>query len=358
MTDVPFGCLLLASLLFVLRGQWAAGMIAIAIAGGVRVDAWALIPLLPLLQWIKERRVSIIGGIALLATPVLWLFVSELARGDWFAFFNDRVIYQGHYMDFHPSRRGFMLADVFGDLDLLMFGANRFVFLAAIVAAFILPFKIVRRAADSWEPFVTLAYFGVLLAFLVLGYVTKRQPVWLPRYGLFGLVLGAPLLVWLLGLLRARSRRVGRIAVLVAILLCASEARSQFSIIPKVLGDFHGRAHVAEALRSAIHQDGDPTERYFSDDVAVRVLSGLPAARLAQSGEAPSTAWDDAAAFEAFLQRSNVRYLVFFATENSLPAKWLSLDQRPTDFRSIQLERIASASSDFGPDVVLLRLKD
>jgi hypothetical protein len=359
MTDVPFGCLLLASLLFVLRNQWTAAMIVAAVAGGVRVEAWALIPLLPLLQLIKEKRISVIGVILLVVPPLLWLLVSQSARGDWFAFFKDRVVYHKHYMDFYPSRRGFALADVRGDLDLLMFGANRILFIAGLIAGLFLLCKAGWRRKDFWGAFVTASYFAVVLAFLILGYVTKRQPVWLPRYGLFALALGAPLLAWLLRQLLDSSwpRWIGIAGVSIAIFLCASEARSQFSVIPKVLMDFQAHAAIAQALKASMQQTNELGVRCFSDDVSVRVLSGLPRARLVQSRDAPPEAWNNAAAFDAFLEQKSVRYLVYMATEDSLPAKWLPKDGNPAVTGTDRFERIASEKSDFGPDVALFRMK-
>jgi hypothetical protein len=358
MTDVPFGCLLLASLLFALRDQWTAAMVVAAFAGGVRVEAWALIPLLPLLQCIRQKRLSVIGLIVLVAPPLLWLGVSHSARGDWFAFFKDRVVYHEHYMDFYPTRRGFALTDVRGDVDLLMFGANRLVFVTTLVAGLFLLFKAGWRRKDFWEAFVTVSYFAVVLAFLILGYVTKRQPVWLPRYGLFALVLGAPLLAWLsrLSLDFSRPRWIGVTGVLIAVVLCASEAGSQFSVIPKVLADFHAHASIAQTLKQSMQQTNDPGARCFSDDVSVRVLSGLPRALIVQSHDAPPQAWKDAATFDAFLRQNNVRYLVYMAVEDSLAAKWLPKVGNSSATTADRCEQIAAKKSEFGPDVALFRV--
>ncbi len=358
MTDVPFGCLLLMSLLFVLRDQWTAAMIVAAVAGGVRVEGWALIPLLPLLQFIKEKRISVIGMIVLLAPPLLWLVVSHAARGDWFAFFKDRVVYHEHYMEFYPSRRGFAFADVRGDLDLLMFGANRILFVIGLVAGFFLLFKAGWRRKEFWGALATASYFAVLFSFLILGYVTKRQPVWLPRYGLFALVLGAPLLAWLSRLLLdfSRPRWIGIAGVLIVVFLCATEARSQFSVIPKVLADFHAHERIAQTLRQSMEQTNEPGIRYFSDDVSVRVLSGLPAEKVVQSHDVPPQAWNDAAIFDSFLQQKNVRYMVYMATEDSLPAKWLPKGENWVATGTDRFERIAFEKSDFGADVALFRV--
>jgi len=359
MTDVPFGCLLLGSLLFALRDQWTAAMIVAAVAGGVRVEAWALIPLLPLLQFMKEKRISIIGVIVLIAPPLLWLLVSQSARGDWFAFFRDRAVYQERYMDFYPSRRGFAIADVKGDVDLLMYGANRIVFVTGLIAGLLVLLKAGWSRKDLWGAFVTVSYFAVVLAFLILGYVTKRQPVWFPRYGLFALVLGAPLLAWLSRLLldSPKPRWIGVAGVSIAILLCVVEAGSQFSAIPKVLADFHAHAAIAQTLKQLMQQTNEPGIRCFSDDVSVRVLSGLPTEKIVQSHDAPRQAWDNAATFDAFLQQNSVRYMVYMATEDSLPAKWLPKAGNSAATGTDRFERIAFEKSDFGPDVALFRVK-
>lgn len=359
MTDVPFGCLLLLSLLFVLRNQWTAAMVVAAIAGGVRVEAWTLIPLLPLLQFIKQRRISVIGVIVLVAPPLLWLVVSHSARGDWFAFFKDRVVYHEHYMDFYPSRRGFALADVRGDLDLLMFGANRVLFVVCLIAGLVALFKAGWRRQDFWGTFVTVSYFVVVLAFLILGYVTKRQPVWLPRYGLFAFVLGAPLLAWLSRLLLESPwpHWLGLASVAMAVLLCVSEAHSQFSVIPKVLADFQGHERIAQTLKESMQQTNESGVRCFSDDVSVRILSGLPPEKVVQSHDAPAQAWDDAAAFDTFLERNRVRYMVYMAVEDSLPAKWLPKSGHSNGIRADRFEQISLQKSEFGPDVALFRVK-
>ena len=131
MTDVPFGCLLLASLFFVVKEQWLGATICAVLAGGVRVEAWVLIPLLPILQFIRQRRISWWSLPILLVAPLAWLVISRMARGDWFAFFAERAVYHARYIEFHPSRRGFALKDVVGDIDYLLLGANGAVFLGA-----------------------------------------------------------------------------------------------------------------------------------------------------------------------------------------------------------------------------------
>ena len=77
MTDVPFGCLTLASLWFLLKDRWWAAAIFAALAGAVRVEAWALIPLLPLLQFVRQRRVSPLLCLILISPLLGWLLISS-----------------------------------------------------------------------------------------------------------------------------------------------------------------------------------------------------------------------------------------------------------------------------------------
>jgi hypothetical protein len=359
MTDVPFGCLILASLWFLLKDRWWASTVCAALAGAVRVEAWALIPLLPVLQFMRQRRISL-AGCALLAFPPLgWLLIGRLARGDWFAFFVARAQYHARYVEFHPSRHGFAAADVLGDLDYLLLGANRMVFLACMTAALLWLIAWWRRGRFQWPVFAILSYFFSILGLLVLAYATKRQPVWLPRYGLFALVLGLPLVAWLMELLREKVKPawLGWLGMTALVLACAEMVR-QLPMIPKVMNDFQAQAKVADALVADLAGSHDGETRIFSDDVAVRVLSRLPASRFLSTFDAPAKAWDDASVFAAYLQAQRVGYVVFMSTEDSLPVQLypeLAGASVPADGR---FHLLTHATSTFGPDVWLYRWRD
>jgi Gpi18-like mannosyltransferase len=117
MTDVPHVCLVLASLWFLLQERWIGAAVFAALAGSVRLESWALIPLLPLLQLFRQRRVSPVVLVLLILPPLLWLAISYSARGDSFAYFADRTRYHANYLDFYPTRHGFALADLKVDSD-------------------------------------------------------------------------------------------------------------------------------------------------------------------------------------------------------------------------------------------------
>jgi hypothetical protein len=359
MTDVPFGCLVLASLWFLLKDRWWAATVGAAMAGTVRVEAWALIPLLPVLQFTRQRRISP-AGCALLAFPPLgWLLIGRLARGDWFAFFAERAQYHARYLEFHPSRRGFALTDMLGDLNYLLMGANRMVFLASVAVALLWLIQWRRRGRFNWPVLAILSYLFSIVGLLVLAYVTKRQPVWLPRYGLFAFVLGLPLLAWLIEFLHEEAKPpwLAWSGITAIVLACAWMVKPQLPSIPKVLNDFEAHAKVADALVADLAASHDGDTRIFSDDVAVRVLSRLPARRFVNTFDAPAQAWNDPSVFTEYLRAQRVGYVVFMATEDSLPVQlYPELDGRaPADGR---FHLLASATSTFGPDVWLYRWRD
>lgn len=360
MTDVPFGCLTLASLWCLLKDRWLAAALCAALAGGVRVEAWALIPLLPLLQFIRQRRVSPLVCVLLVLPPVAWLLVSQMARGDWFAFFADRALYHAHYLEFHPSRYGFAPVDVRGDVDYFLLGANQIVFFASVIAAVVLFIQRWRYWRASWACVVTASYLFSIVGLLVAAYVTKRQPVWLPRYGLFALVLGLPLMAWLMQQVMEKAKPVwlGWLGAGAIVLACLSATKPQLPIIPKVMQDYQVHSLVADALVADLEKSNDQETRCLSDDMAVRVLSRLAPGRFLGSQDAPRDAWKSVALFETYLRDQRVGYVVFMATEDSLPVQHypeLGRGRAPADGR---FELITSATSSFGPDVWLYRWRD
>src|SRR5439155_12010403 len=96
------------------------------------------------------------------------------------------------------TRRGFAFADVRQDIGYFLLGANRGVVLASLTAACLSIWHVVRRHRPP--PLLiaaTFTYAVAFLAFILLSYLTKRQPVILPRYSLIFFVLGLPVLMWL-----------------------------------------------------------------------------------------------------------------------------------------------------------------
>src|SRR5260370_4516478 len=61
MTDVPHAFFVVAALYFVLRRNWIVAAIFAALAGLTRVESWMLIALIPLVQLVRERRISFVA---------------------------------------------------------------------------------------------------------------------------------------------------------------------------------------------------------------------------------------------------------------------------------------------------------
>ena len=74
MTDVPHAFFVSASLYFILRRGWVAAAIFAALAGLTRVESWMLIALIPAIQFLTERRISVVAVLILLSPPVFWFF--------------------------------------------------------------------------------------------------------------------------------------------------------------------------------------------------------------------------------------------------------------------------------------------
>jgi hypothetical protein len=206
--------------------------------------------------------------------------------------------------------------------------------------------SILRAAHRSREIIAVSLCTAALLAFFALAYVTKRQPVLLPRYGLVFFTLGLPLFAWLLKILRRP------IAAVALVLLLYGFVR-QFPNIPKVISDQRAQQRIATALAGRI---GDA--RCFTDDVAVRVLSRLTADRFLRSEITPSPARMDAASFVTYLRDQRADYLVFIRTEDSLPVKFFPQLGRADKIDIDLFELIAVERSPFGPDIWLYRLRN
>ena len=361
MTDVPFGCLVLASAWFALQDRWIGAAVLAALAESVRLEGWIFVLLLPSLQFVRQRRVSILVCAILVLPVVSWFLISYAATGDSLAYFGQRARYQGSYLDFHPRRRGFDFADIRRDLVYFLIGANQLVCIAGVVAVGVLLVRGLRRPDDSlWKPAIVAAYAGGLLGLILFAYVTKGQPVLFPRYALFLFALGLPLFAWLLQSFTVNFKPLWLVRLTILAILAAflQQSYRQLPIVTKVLGDFRAQQRVTETLLSELGAVGDSAARCFTDDVAVRVLSHLPRERFLRSETVPSAAAQDAGAFESYLRGQHVTHLVFFRTENSLPVTLFPELGRSAGTDTGRFQFVTVAPSDFGPAIWLYRFAD
>ena len=359
MTDVPHACVVLVSLWFASRRNWLGAALFAAISESIRIESWALIAALPLLQWLQERRVSIPAFLVLLVPPLAWFTLAFIATGSPLAYFAERARYHAEYIQFHPHRVGLQWSPLMKDVGYLLLGAGKIISAGAMfVAVTVLIGSIRNRKITEQRLLAPMIYGGAILALLVLAYITRSQPVWLPRYGLVFLGIGLPLfavaLQWSASL--SQMRLVRRAIVVAVVGACLVEmATQQLPVLFHVRHDFRAHAQIAASL-VADSRTAPGGARCFSDDVAVRVLSGLPPETFVRSQFAPAAAADDRENFLSWLRSQNVQWLIFFPTENSIPVKFFP-ELSKTGAHSPRFELIDFAHSSFGPDIWLYRIE-
>src|SRR5204862_315481 len=80
-----------------------------ALAGLTRVESWMLVALIPFLQLIRERRISLVAILILILPPLFWFYISWKATGDALACFKQRQQYHDWLLMMNPSIARFSL---------------------------------------------------------------------------------------------------------------------------------------------------------------------------------------------------------------------------------------------------------
>jgi dolichyl-phosphate-mannose-protein mannosyltransferase len=317
MTDVPHAFFVLASLYFVLKGRWVAAAIFAALAGLTRVDSWMLLALIPLIQVVRERRVSIPGILIMLIPPVFWFYVSWKATGDWLACFRTRQQYHDWLLTQNPALAHFSFSGVLKDGAMLLTGTDVAVLLATFAAGWIVLRKFTvkpgKEEPENSRLFAPLIFFFAYLGLLVIAYLTHQQPIIFPRYSLILFSLGIPILAWTYFEMIKRRPEWSRKLLVSIILLCVLNIGIQSTAAVGELNRYSVQRAVADYLRD--HFDSKSNTRIFCDDGTVQVLTGIPAEKFVTSAEAPK----DRQQFLSFLDRENVEYLVVIDDQNSTP---------------------------------------
>src|SRR6266851_5657440 len=138
MTDVPHAFFVLASLYFVLQRGWLLAAIFAALAGLTRVESWMFIALLPAIQFLRERRISITTLFILVVPPLFWFYISWKATGNWLQCFETRQSYHDWLLAMNPSLAHFSLSSVLRDSAILIISTDIAVLISAFVAGWIL----------------------------------------------------------------------------------------------------------------------------------------------------------------------------------------------------------------------------
>jgi Dolichyl-phosphate-mannose-protein mannosyltransferase len=321
MTDVPQAFFVLASLYFVLQRGWVFAAVFAALAGLTRVESWMLIALIPLIQFIRERRISITALLILIIPPLFWFYISWKATGNWLACFESRQQYHDWLLAMNPALAHFSLSNVLRDGAILIISTDIAVLIASSVAGWLVARRLPQGFTskglpeDLREILAPVVFFFAFLGLLVTAYLTHQQPMIFPRYGLLLFSLGIPILAWTFLRVRQQKPEWARRLLVSVIALCIFDGSIQFVGAVGSLNAISAERSVADYLHA--HFDPNSNARIFSDEGTVSVMSGIPEEKFLTSSDTPR----DREGFLASLKEKNVEYLVFVSKGDSTPAK-------------------------------------
>ena len=283
MTDVPHACFVVAALYFVISGNWIVAAIFAALAGFTRVESWMLIALIPFIQFIRERRLSIAAILILIIPPLFWFYISWKATGNWLACFVQRQQYHDWLMQMNPALARFSLVNSSKDTAMLLVSSD----VAVLIASFAAAWFVIKRAPqllktgmkrdDSPALLAPVLFFLSFFALLAGAYLTHQQPIIFPRYGLILFALGLPLLAWAFLHIRESVPGLARRILFAIIAILAIDTAIQFAGAIGTINQYRAQRAVADYLRDHFDQNSDA--RILCDEGTVRVLSGIPEAR-------------------------------------------------------------------------------
>ena len=319
LTDVPHAFFVLAALYCVLKKHWLFAAAFAALAGLTRVESWLLIALIPVLQFWKERRVSVGPLFIMLLPPLFWFWVSWKAAGDWLATFRVRQQYHDWLLQQNPALQHFTFAGVIKDGAMFLSGADGAVLIAAFVAAWLVLRKVMEHrdgvGHQEVESIIPLIFFFSFFVLLTVAYLTHQQPIIFPRYGLILFSLGIPILAWTYFAIKKRRPHLSRRVLVGIIVLYVLNAAAQLDGAVGELSRYKVQRAIADGLKVSV--TGQPNARVFCDEDSVRVLSGLPDTSFLRFADRPR----DAREFLTWLKADDVNFLVFPVRQNSLIIK-------------------------------------
>jgi Gpi18-like mannosyltransferase len=353
MTDVPHAFLVLASLYFCLKERWVIAAVLAALAGLTRMESWMFIGLIPAIQSVRERRISLAAVAILAIPPLFWFYVSWKATGNWLACFAARRQYHDWLFAANPALADLSFSHALRDGATLLVSTDIAVLIAAFVAGWLVIKPLADRARiqeDGQAIVPALVFFFAFLSLIVVAYLTGTQPIIFPRYGLILFTLGIPILAWTLVTLGKRKFPLIREFLVLVIVLCVFDASVQLVGSVGLLNQISAQRAVADYLHAHIQPTSNT--HIFCDDGTVQALSGISPEKFLTSFDAPR----DVEGFLAYLKEKNVEYLVFVSNQDSTPKRLfpdLAYGVRPFEpvmnshteflYTSLWLYRVAAA---------------
>jgi len=341
MTDVPHAFFVLASLYFCLRQRWIPAAAMAALAGLTRMESWMFIALIPAIQFVQQRRVSIIGLVILAIPPLFWFYISWRATGNWLACFVARRQYHDWLLTVNPTLAHFSLSRIIKDTATLLVSADLAVLIAAFVAGYMVCAMMVQKEKERTIHEITrqkqkfssrvfaavscdfvdrglcssLIFWFAFFGLLVVAYLAHQQPIIFPRYGLILFSLGIPILAWTFLRLRQHKPQWARRLFICTVSICLIDASIQLVGSVGLLNQISTQRAVANYLHA--HFEPGSNAHIFCEDGTVQAMSGISAERFLTSLDAPK----DRETFIGFLKENEVKYLVFIKNADSTPAK-------------------------------------
>ena len=318
MTDVPHAFFLLASLYFCLQEGWVLAAMFAALAGLTRMESWMFIALIPVIQFFRERRVSLAAVAILAIPPIFWLYVSWKATGNWRASFEARREYHDWLFAANPTLAHFSLPHILRDGATLLVSADIAVLIAAFVAGWFAVKPLVRRARipqDGRAIVPALIFFFATFGMIAAAYLSGAMPIIFPRYGLILFTLGIPILAWTVLTLRKTRPQLARRLLISVIAILAFDASVQLAGSVGLLNQISAQRAVADYLHA--HSQPDSNAHIFCDEGTVQALSGIAPEKFLTSFDAPR----DREAFLNYLKEKDVEYLVFVSNQDSTPVR-------------------------------------
>ena len=310
MSDVPHALMVMGSLYCAIKNRWVLAGVFVAAGGLMRPESWLFIVLLPLLQFILHRRISIAAVLISLSAPVIWIYISWLASGNALEYFDVRSSYIQELLSRDPNLGSLSLRHVFANLQTLLYSTGHAVLAACTLALLLLlrrrSKRTTLRAFESYTSLpAILAYFFALLSFLLAAYFTGHQPAIFARYCLVLFALGLPVVAWLF--VQTGDWKPARARALCAalVVLCLWQWTVQLRDGAAFVNLIQQKRIVADYLRGHLIVSSD--RRVFCDDDTIRTMAGLPSDSLVRSTGSAS----ESKMFLDYLKENRVEFVVY-----------------------------------------------
>lgn len=309
LTDIPHAFPVMASLYFALVKRWNIAAVFAAAAGFMRIESWMLIALLPALQFLVQRRISLAACGIMIISPLLWFYICWKATGNPMAYFEARNRYVVEYAAANPAVATFSPQRLGLDATRLLASTNLAVLSGCLAAAWMVIGRMVRQkfGKASLELFAVTAaivFFFSNLGFLLFAYFTGNQPDIWTRYGLLFFTLGLPVLVWAFHTSLKEKPRWRYLLAPAILFIFILQANDQLKEVAGCLSEESAMSSIAGYLKD-IHRN-DPDLRIYCEVGGTRILSGIPSERFRNSFNLPT----GSAAFLNQLREDGVEYVV------------------------------------------------